>query len=115
MRALIISLTVSSIASGAAFAQALPAPPQSKSMDAPIQVAQGAMIEGEVRKVDTSAGKITLRHGPIPKYDMATPMTMVFPMKDPSQMSGLNVGDKVLFDVVKDGGSLTVTEIKKAN
>lgn len=114
MRALIISLTVSSIASGVAFAQALPVDRQSMSLGAPIQMAQAAMIEGEVRKVDTSAGKITLRHGPIPKYDMQTAMTMVFPLKDPAQMTGLNVGDKVQFDVVKEGGSLTITEIKKA-
>lgn len=114
MRALIISLTVTSIASGVAFAQASPVERQPPSVRAPIQMAQGAMIEGEVRKVDTSAGKITLRHGPIPKHDMQTSMTMVFPLKDPSQMTGLNVGDKVLFDVVKDGGSLTITEIKKA-
>jgi Cu/Ag efflux protein CusF len=46
---------------------------------------------------------------------MNMPMTMVFPMKDPAAMSGLNVGDKVLFGVVKEGGSLTVTEIKKTN
>lgn len=80
-----------------------------------VQLAQSAMIEGEVRKVDMSAGKITLRHGPIPKYDMATPMTMVFPARDPSSLSSLKVGDKVLFDVEKEGGSLTVTQITKVN
>lgn len=79
------------------------------------QLAQSGMIDGEVRKLDMSAGKITIRHGPIPKYDMGTPMTMVFPARDPSILRGLNVGDKILFDVEKEGGSLTVTQIKKAN
>lgn len=85
------------------------------SLAAPVQTAQSAMIAGEVRKVDMSAGKVTLRHGPIPKYDMSMPMTMVFATRDPSMLNGLNVGDKVLFDVEKEGGSLTVTQIKKAN
>jgi len=80
-----------------------------------IQLAQNDMIEGEVRKVDASAGKITIRHGPIPKYDMATPMTMVFPISDPAMLAGLGAGDKVMFDVVKEGGSLTITKIRKAN
>lgn len=79
------------------------------------QSALSAMIDGEVRKVDMSAGKITIKHGPIPKYDMATSMTMVFAARDPSMLNGLNVGDKILFDVEKEGGSLTVTQIKKAN
>lgn len=115
MRVLIVSLTLLSIASGVALAQALPVERQPLSLGAPIRLAQAAMIEGEVRKVDMSAGKITLRHGPIPQHDMAIPMTMVFPLKNPSMMNGLNVGDKVLFDVIKEGGSLTVTEIRKAN
>lgn len=91
-------------------------PPRSDLAAVPLmQLAQAGMIDGEVRKLDMSAGKITLRHGPIPQHDMAVPMTMVFPMTNPSLMNGLAVGDKVLFGVVKEGGSLTVTEIRKAN
>lgn len=80
-----------------------------------VQLAQGDLIEGEVRKVDMSAGKITIRHGPIPKYDMANAMTMVFPTSNPSMLTGLAPGDKVLFDVIKEGGSLTITAIRKVN
>lgn len=80
-----------------------------------VQLAQSDLIEGEVRKVDMSAGKITIRHGPIPKYDMANAMTMVFPTSNPAMLTGLAVGDKVLFDVIKEGGSLTITAIRKAN
>src|SRR4026209_723505 len=39
------------------------------------------LAEGEVRKVDKAAKKITLKHGPIPNIDMPA-MTMVFPVKD---------------------------------
>ncbi|WP_447412630.1 copper-binding protein, partial [Clostridium perfringens] len=38
--------------------------------------AQGAMVDGEVKKIDESAGKITLKHGPIKNLDMEG-MTMV--------------------------------------
>lgn len=79
------------------------------------QLAQSDLIEGEVRKVDMSAGKITIRHGPIPKYDMASPMTMVFPTSNTAMLAGLAAGDKVVFDVIKEGGSLTITSIRKAN
>ena len=54
-----------------------------------INVAQSAsstgMIDGEVRKVDKDARKITLRHGEIKQLDMP-PMTMVFPCKRPRRV-----------------------------
>ena len=37
--------------------------------------AQSPMAEGEVMKVDPSAGKITIKHGPIKKLDMDEGMT----------------------------------------
>ena len=49
-------------------------------------LAQGAMTEGEVRKVDAAAGKITLKHGEIKSLDMP-PMTMVFRVKDPALLA----------------------------
>ena len=110
MRAFLFSFVLLALCAGAALAQV----PQFGSSSA-AQIAQGGMIEGEVRKVDTAAGKITIRHGPIPQYDMSTPMTMVFPVSKPDLMNGLAAGDKVLFSVIKDGGSLTVTDIRKSN
>ena len=32
--------------------------------------AQPALTNGEVKKVDASAKKITIKHGPMPKFDM---------------------------------------------
>ena len=40
------------------------------------------MVEGQVTKVDQSAGKLTIKHGPIRKFDMDG-MTMVFRAQDP--------------------------------
>jgi Cu(I)/Ag(I) efflux system periplasmic protein CusF len=71
------------------------------------------MTEGEVRKVDKGAAKLTLRHGEIRNLDMP-PMTMVFEVRDKAQLDALKPGDKVRFRAVIDAGRLTVTEIQMA-
>ncbi len=72
-----------------------------------------ALIDGHVTKVDPSAGKITLRHGPIKKFDMDDGMTMVFRAADPSMLKAVKAGDKVKFDSEKINGQFTVTKIEK--
>jgi Cu/Ag efflux protein CusF len=66
-----------------------------------------------VRRLDPSAGKITLRHGEIAELDMP-PMTMVFQVRDPSMLQGLQVGMNVRFRAQKHQGAYVVTEIKPA-
>lgn len=81
---------------------------------APPALAQSAMVDGTVTKIDASAGKITLKHGAIKKFDMDEGMTMVFRMQEPAALSTLKVGDKVKFDADKVNGQFTVTKIEKA-
>jgi Cu/Ag efflux protein CusF len=78
-------------------------------------VAAGAadMADGEVRKVDMGAGKITLRHAEIKSLDMPA-MTMVFVVRDKSVLERLKAGDKVKFKAVNEAGKYTVTEIQPA-
>ncbi len=71
------------------------------------------MVDGEVRKVDKDARKITLRHAEIKKLDMPA-MTMVFQVKDPAMLDKVKAGDKVKFKAEGTGGALTVTEIEPA-
>jgi len=73
----------------------------------------GQLTEGEVRKVDKDAKKITIRHGPIQNLDMPA-MTMVFQVKDPAMLDRVRVGDKINFAVDKIGGQLSVTRIEPA-
>jgi Cu/Ag efflux protein CusF len=76
--------------------------------------AQSAMVDGEVMKIDQSAGKITIKHGPIKKLDMADDgMTMVFRASDPAMLKQVKVGDKIKFDADKVDGQITVTKIEK--
>ncbi|HEY6134596.1 MAG TPA: copper-binding protein [Rubrivivax sp.] len=67
--------------------------------------------DGEVRKIDVEAGKLTLRHAEIKSLDMP-PMTMVFVVKDKSLLDKLKTGDKVRFKAINDAGKYTVTEIE---
>ena len=82
----------------------------------PFVVAQAAtaMADGEVRKIDRTQGKITLKHGEIKNLDMS-PMTMVFRVSDPALLDLVKEGDKVGFSADKVGGQFTVTgiEVKK--
>lgn len=71
---------------------------------------KSAQVDGEVRKVDKEAKKITIKHGPIPSFDMPA-MTMVFQVKDPALLEQVKAGDKVKFEAQKLGGAFTVTSI----
>jgi Cu/Ag efflux protein CusF len=69
------------------------------------------MADGEVRKVDKDAKKITLRHGELKQLDMP-PMTMVFQVKDPALLDKVKAGDRVKFRAQSSGGTMVVTEIE---
>lgn len=72
------------------------------------------LVDGEVRKVDRDAKKITLSHGELKSLDMP-PMTMVFRVTDPAMLDRVKAGDKVRFAVARVGGQFTLTRIEKAD
>lgn len=76
--------------------------------------AQSDLIAGEVTKVDESAGKITIKHGPLKKFDMEDGMTMVFRAGDPAMLKSVKAGDRVKFIPERINGQFTVTKIEKA-
>jgi Cu/Ag efflux protein CusF len=77
-------------------------------------VAQSSMVAGLVIKVDQSAKKITIKHGPIPKLDMDEGMTMVYAAPDPNMLSAVKAGDKVNFEAEQVNGQYTLTKIETA-
>jgi Cu/Ag efflux protein CusF len=85
----------------------------SASMTGPVWP-QDALIDGVVTKVDASASKITIRHGPIKKFDMEDGMTMVFRAQDPAMLGTVKAGDKVKFDAEHVNGQFVVTTIQKS-
>jgi len=71
------------------------------------------LTEGEIRKVDKPAGKVTVKHGEIKNLDMP-PMTMVFNVSDPAMLDKIKQGDKVRFRAANQEGKFTITEIQAA-
>jgi len=98
------------VATLAAQAQTQAAPAKSDAMKTS-SGADASMADGEVRKIDKDAGKLTLKHGEIKSLDMP-PMTMVFQIKDKAMLDGVKAGDKVRFKAVSEGGKMVVTEIQ---
>ncbi len=80
-----------------------------KSASAPA----ASMTEGEVRKIDKDASKITIKHGDIKHLEMPG-MTMVFTAKDKALLDKAQVGDKIRFMVINEGGKMVVTAIEPA-
>lgn len=68
--------------------------------------------EGEVRKIDASAGKMTVRHGPLEGLEMPA-MTMVFRVEDQSVLQKLKEGDRIRFVAVREGGALLLRSVEK--
>ncbi len=79
-----------------------------------ITAATAEDIKGEVKKVDESASKITLKHGPAKSLGMDEEMTMVYRVKDPAMLKQVKVGDKVSFEAEKAEAGFTVTKIQKS-
>ena len=80
----------------------------------PPAIAQGELVDGQVTKVDESAGKLTIKHGPLKKFDMDDGMTMVFRAGDPAMLKAVKAGDRIKFIPERINGQFTVTKIEKA-
>lgn len=70
------------------------------------------MINGQVKKVDESTGKMTITHDAITNLDMGA-MTMVFKASDPAMLKEMKPGEKIKFSADKVNGQLTVMKMEK--
>ncbi len=77
-------------------------------------LAQSELTDGLVTKVDASASKITIKHGPMKKFDMEDGMTMVYGVKDATLLTAAKPGDKIKFDADRINGQFVVTKIQKS-
>jgi len=92
----------------------LPALAQGHAGHGSTGVAQSASkIDGEIRKIDKTAGKLTIKHGEIKQMGMP-PMTMMFPVKDKALLDKVKEGDKVQFSLASEGANMVVTAIEPA-
>jgi Cu/Ag efflux protein CusF len=72
------------------------------------------LASGRVVAVDRAAGRITLEFRPIPQLFLEGG-TRIFQVEDPASLKGLGPGDKVRFEVERNGRSYTVTRIENSN
>ncbi len=106
------TLTLAVLLSGAiapsSYAQSQVPPPSAQVATSP-----AALTDGEVRKIDKEAKKITIKHGEIKNLDMPG-MTMVFQVKDAALLDGVKAGDRVTFVAERAGGAIVITDIQPA-
>jgi Cu(I)/Ag(I) efflux system periplasmic protein CusF len=69
------------------------------------------LVDGEVRKIDKEAGKVTLRHSELKSLNMPA-MSMVFRVKAPAMLEQVKVGDKVRFAAERVNGAVTIVELE---
>ena len=113
-----INIRYALLASAVALAPALISVANAQPSAAPAaggasDTASAELAEGEVRKVDKDAKKLTLKHGPLKNLDMP-PMTMVFQVKEDALLDKVQSGDKVRFEAEKIDGKFTVTRLEVA-
>lgn len=112
MKELVPALFTFSLLIGPAVAQQKPDDHAVHHTASPTTAANAAdLTDGEVRKVDKDAGRLTLKHGEIRNLDMPG-MTMVFQVKEPALLDKVKVGDKVKFRAENAGSSYVVTAIE---
>ena len=90
--------------------------PTAPAVSVSATAAPGALAKltlGEVRKIDTEQGKLTIKHGPIENLQMPG-LTMVFKAADPAMLQKLQVGDKIEFAAEKANGAIVVTTVQAA-
>ena len=72
------------------------------------------LASGRVVAVDRAGSRITLEYRPIPQLFLDGG-TRIFHVGDPTSLKGLGPGDKVRFEVERDGRSYTITRLVNSN
>lgn len=89
-----------------------PAGAPSKAVGA-LAPASAQLTAGEVRKVDTEQGKLTIKHAALLNLDMPG-MTMVFKVLDDKLLKDVKQGDKIMFRAEKLDTGFTVVKLEPA-
>lgn len=101
-KSIVVAVALGGLTPWFAWARATPA----DTATAPTPV---SYTDGEVKKIDTEQGKITLKHGPIDNLGMPG-MTMVF-RTDPALVANFKPGSLVRFKADRVDGGLKVIEL----
>jgi Cu/Ag efflux protein CusF len=71
------------------------------------------LASGRVVAIDPAAGKITLDYRPLPLLPEGG--VRIFSVEDPSLLKGLSAGDRVRFEVERDGRRFVLRYLENSN
>jgi Cu/Ag efflux protein CusF len=120
-RAYISGLLIFAATIFAGHAQALETLPGEPEIDSMVESAREQAVPpdeplatGRVVAVDRAAGRITLEFRPIPQL-LLEGGTRIFAVKDPALLKSVGPGDKVRFELERNGRSYIVTRVENSN
>lgn len=71
------------------------------------------LASGRIVAVDKEAGRVTIDYRPLPLLPEGG--VRVFAVEDPSSLKGLGPGDRVRFELERDGRGFVVTRLENSN
>jgi Cu/Ag efflux protein CusF len=98
-------------------AETLPGEPEIFEFEAARETAPPSdepLAAGRIVAIDRTAGRVTLEFRPIPQL-LLEGGRRVFRVENPALVAGLAPGDKVRFEVRRQGRSYTITRIVNSN
>jgi len=113
MKALITSTLILFASLGAVSAQAAGDHAGHSMTSQAVAAVEMQMVDGQVKKVDKAAGKVTLSHGPLTNLNMPA-MTMVFKVSNAAWLDQMKAGDKIRFMADNVNGAVTVVHFEPA-
>jgi Cu/Ag efflux protein CusF len=77
-------------------------------------ITEEPLAAGEIVAVDRQDGRLTVAHRGIGRFYLE-PGTRIFRVEDPVALTGLTPGDKIRFDVERDGKAFVITRLENSN
>lgn len=71
------------------------------------------MASGRIVAIDPAAGRITLDYRPLPLLPEGG--IRIFTVENPASLNGFSAGDRVRFEVEREGRSFVVTRLENSN
>lgn len=71
------------------------------------------LASGRIVAIDPAAGRITLDYRPLPLLPEGG--VRIFTVEDPASLKGLSAGDRVRFEVEREGRGFVVTRLENSN
>jgi len=72
------------------------------------------LAAGKIVAVDNKDGRLTVKHRGVARFYL-DPGTYIFHVDDGTLLTGLTPGDKIRFDVTREGKRYTITRIENSN